>query len=66
MWFYRFICACYKYRFTYILGTYGKTELILRPNDTFTNITIRVDPYKYRELFKKAILEMKRYRAENH
>lgn len=64
MLFWRFVRACRKYNFTYVLSTYGSMELILRPNDTFENHTIHVDPGMYQELFTMAISEMKRYRKE--
>lgn len=62
MGFRRFIKTCEKYQFTYALSTYGGLTLVLRPRNTFENITLKQDFGDYRKLFKKAISEMKSYR----
>lgn len=62
MSFRRFIKACRKYKFNYALSTHCEMTLILRPFNTFNNITIKQNDNNYRKLFKKAITEMKKYR----
>lgn len=57
-----FIMACYMYKFSFVLSTYGGLNLILRPDKTFKNIEIEERDYCYNRLFKKAIKEMREYR----
>lgn len=66
MVFLRFIKACKKYKFTYVLSTVSELTLILRPNDSFDNIEINQGYYNwnYRKLFSNAIKKMKTYRKE--
>ena len=63
MWFIRFIKACRKYKFTFVLSTYNKLKLTLRPNNTFEKIEIVEEYYCYKKLFKRAIKKIKEYRA---
>ena len=63
MLFWKFIRACRKYKFTFVLGTYGELEILLRPNNTFQNIKITEKYGNYKQLFKKAIREMKNYNS---
>lgn len=60
IYFFLFIRMCRKYGFTYVLNTYQEMSMILRPNDTFDNITIKTDR-GYVDLFKRAIFLMKDY-----
>ena len=62
MIFFRFIRACKKYRFTFVLSTYGGLSLILRPNDTFENIKLEEKYIDYYKILLKGIKEMKKYR----
>lgn len=63
MIFFRFVLACRRYEFKYALSTYCGITLILRPNNSFENIKIEWK-YSYYKLFKKAIVEMKKYRSK--
>ena len=63
--FYLFIRACRKYKFTFVLNTYGSIYIILRPINTFENIEIKGEYCEYgtyNKLFSKAIKIMKEYR----
>ena len=63
MIFFRFVRACSKYHFTFVLSTYGSLTLILRPINTFENITIKDECYNsYTKIFKQSIKAMKQYR----
>lgn len=65
MRFARFIRACRKYRFTFVLTTYGGFKVVLRPNETFENIEVVDNNADYRKLFKSAIKAMKEYREKH-
>jgi len=65
MSFLRFVRMCKKYDFTYMLSTYLKLKLTIRPYHTYKNIEIVDECYNYRKLFKKAVKEMKDYRKAN-
>lgn len=64
MMFYKFIKVCKKYKFTFALNTYCGISLILHPNNTFENIKLKASYGEYNKLFKNAIKEIKKYRAE--
>ena len=67
MIFFKFIRACNKYRFSFVLSTYGKVTLVLRPKNTFENINLEekyLDYCSIYKLFSNAIKEMKEYRKE--
>lgn len=64
MIFFRFIRACKKHRFTFVLSTYGGLSLILRPNDTFENIKLEERYLDYYKILLKGIKEIKKYRKE--
>lgn len=61
MGFRRFVKACRKYKFNYALSTHCEMTLILRPQNTFCNITLKQEDRNYKKLFKRAIAEMKLY-----
>lgn len=65
MGFIRFVRACRKYKFSYVLNTYGKMTLIIRPHNTFENISFENENWNYRKLFKDAVKEMKSYRQKH-
>lgn len=65
MSFRRFIRACNRYDFHYALSTHGGTTLILRPRNTFDNITLEYAFPEYRKIFRDAVRAMKVYR-ESH
>lgn len=60
--FFRFERACKKYGFTFVLSTYGKVSLILRPINTFKNIELEEDYYDIRRILSRGIKTMKEYR----
>lgn len=62
MIFYRFVRACKKYKFTFVLSTYGKVTLILRPVNTFKNIELEEDYYDLRSILLRGIKTMREYR----
>ena len=64
--FFRFIRACKKYKFTFVLSTYhdGLTMMIVRPHNTFENIKFEEKYLRFNKLFSKAIKGMKKYRLE--
>lgn len=62
MTFSKFIKACDKYRFTFVLNAYNGLLLILRPRNTFDRIEV-TESY-YSKLFKKAVGKMKKYRKK--
>ena len=66
MWFWLFLRACRKYKFTYSLYSYHGLVLDLRPSNTFEDIHLKEDycNKNYNKLFKKAITEMKRYNSK--
>lgn len=64
MIFFRFVRACRKYKFTFILNTYGGLSLILRPNDTFENIKLEERYIDYYKILLNGIKEMKKYRKK--
>lgn len=64
MVYFRFVRACAKYKFTFVLDAHHEISLILRPRNTFENIKISENSYCFRKLFNGAIKEMKKYRKE--
>ena len=60
--FYRFERACKKYGFDFVLSTYGKVTLMLRPIDTFKNFNFEGNYYDLRKILSKGIKTMKEYR----
>lgn len=60
--FFIFVKVCKKYRFSYVLSTYGGLSLMLRPMDTFDNIKLEEKYIDYYKIFLKAIIKMKEYR----
>lgn len=63
--FFRFVRACKKYNFTFVLSTYGGISLILRPNNTFENIELKEYCYNLNKILLEGIKVMKKYRKEN-
>lgn len=62
IWFKKFIRACRKYKFMFILSNYCELSLILRPINTFESVELKERYCCYRVIFKRAIKEMKNYR----
>lgn len=58
--FFIFIKACNKYKFSFVLNTYGETSITLKPNNTFENIYVYEG--NFHKLFVTAIKKMKMYR----
>lgn len=58
--FFIFIKACKKYKFSFVLNTYGETSIILKPNNTFENIYVYEN--NFHKLFVTAIKKMRMYR----
>lgn len=65
MSFKKFIKACRKYKFSYVLNTYCNMTLMIRPHNTFVNINLENKDWNYRKLFKDAVKEMKLYRQKH-
>lgn len=63
MWFWKFKKACYKYRFNFLIDSFG--IIYLRPTNTFEIIEVIEDKVQYNKLFKMAIDVMKEYRINN-
>lgn len=65
MKFSRFVKACRKYQFTFAMSTYGGLTLVLRPMNTFENITLSEDYLNYSKILKRGIKKMKHYREKH-
>lgn len=67
MWFWLFLRACKKYKFTYSLYSYCDLRLDLMPINTFEHIKVKENCYNknYNKLFIKAIKIMKEYQNNN-
>lgn len=64
MWFSKFYRACEKYEFTFSFCNFERSQIVLRPNETYgEDIRIEANWYKNdKMLFRKAIQTMKNYR----
>lgn len=62
MIFSKFIRVCKRYKFSFVLSTYGELSLILRPNNTFENIKIEEEYFDLRKILLMGIKAMKEYR----